>query len=238
MCANSVETYKNLLSKFAILCKQYNWILARQQNIWMWNWCNVGHLRNYPHPQRKREKKHFLLWLVDSCYRLNQCCFYIIHHLVLITKWLLYLAAKSGVDPSGCVELVRHVKLGCPNLKFSGLMTIGMPDYSSTPENFRVIISYLSQGVIWSHLLSDLIIPLKLVDLDSASIWYGTVTMELQNGGLQGTWDGGRTMWAVNGHVWRLWTSGEEYNLLAFSVIFTAMNHVRGLDFRVMLTAF
>lgn len=48
------------------------------------------------------------------------------------------VAAKSGVDPSGCIELVKHVKLGCPNLKFSGLMTIGMADYSSTPENFRV----------------------------------------------------------------------------------------------------
>jgi hypothetical protein len=46
-------------------------------------------------------------------------------------------ASKSGVDPSGCVELVKHVKLGCPNLEFSGLMTIGMPDYSSTPENFK-----------------------------------------------------------------------------------------------------
>ncbi|KAG5546571.1 hypothetical protein RHGRI_018668 [Rhododendron griersonianum] len=47
--------------------------------------------------------------------------------------------SKSGVDPSCCVELVKHVKLGCPNLQFSGLMTIGMPDYSSTPENFRTL---------------------------------------------------------------------------------------------------
>ncbi|XP_059662461.1 uncharacterized protein LOC132308406 [Cornus florida] len=47
--------------------------------------------------------------------------------------------SKSGVDPSGCLELVKHVKLGCPNLEFSGLMTIGMPDYSSTPENFRTL---------------------------------------------------------------------------------------------------
>ncbi|CAL9138669.1 unnamed protein product [Musa acuminata var. zebrina] len=45
--------------------------------------------------------------------------------------------SKFGVDPSGCVNLVRHVKLGCPNLIFSGLMTIGMLDYSSTPENFK-----------------------------------------------------------------------------------------------------
>ncbi|WOK97291.1 hypothetical protein Cni_G05999 [Canna indica] len=44
--------------------------------------------------------------------------------------------SKFGVDPSGCVQLVKHVKLECPNLIFSGLMTIGMLDYSSTPENF------------------------------------------------------------------------------------------------------
>ncbi|XP_062169552.1 uncharacterized protein LOC133875431 [Alnus glutinosa] len=48
-------------------------------------------------------------------------------------------ASKSGIDPSVCVELVKHVKLHCPNLEFSGLMTIGMPDYSSTPENFKAL---------------------------------------------------------------------------------------------------
>ncbi|PSR85316.1 Proline synthase co-transcribed bacterial protein [Actinidia chinensis var. chinensis] len=47
--------------------------------------------------------------------------------------------SKSGVDPSDCVELAKHVKMGCSNLEFSGLMTIGMPDYSSTPENFRTL---------------------------------------------------------------------------------------------------
>ncbi|MQL75097.1 hypothetical protein Taro_007475 [Colocasia esculenta] len=47
--------------------------------------------------------------------------------------------SKSGVDPSGCVELAKHVKLNCPNLAFSGLMTIGMLDYSSTPENFKTL---------------------------------------------------------------------------------------------------
>ncbi|GMN22803.1 hypothetical protein TIFTF001_040349 [Ficus carica] len=48
-------------------------------------------------------------------------------------------ASKSGIDPSGCVELAKHVKLHCPNLLFSGLMTIGMPDYTSTPENFKTL---------------------------------------------------------------------------------------------------
>ncbi|CAL9119256.1 unnamed protein product [Musa textilis] len=47
--------------------------------------------------------------------------------------------SKFGVDPSYCVQLVKHVKLGCPNLIFSGLMTIGMLDYSSTPENFKTL---------------------------------------------------------------------------------------------------
>ncbi|XP_021288053.1 proline synthase co-transcribed bacterial homolog protein isoform X2 [Herrania umbratica] len=48
-------------------------------------------------------------------------------------------ASKSGIDPSGCVRLAEYVKLRCPNLDFSGLMTIGMPDYTSTPENFRTL---------------------------------------------------------------------------------------------------
>lgn len=51
---------------------------------------------------------------------------------------LFFFPAKFGVEPSGCVELAKHVKLNCPNLVFSGLMTIGMLDYSSTPENFKV----------------------------------------------------------------------------------------------------
>ncbi|CAA6673183.1 unnamed protein product [Spirodela intermedia] len=47
--------------------------------------------------------------------------------------------SKSGVHPTGCVELAKHVKLSCPNLEFSGLMTIGMLDYTSTPENFKTL---------------------------------------------------------------------------------------------------
>ncbi|KAK6932765.1 Alanine racemase, N-terminal [Dillenia turbinata] len=47
--------------------------------------------------------------------------------------------SKSGIEPSGCVELAKHVHLGCPNLEFCGLMTIGMPDYTSTPENFKAL---------------------------------------------------------------------------------------------------
>ncbi|KAL0362849.1 UNVERIFIED_CONTAM: Pyridoxal phosphate homeostasis protein [Sesamum calycinum] len=49
--------------------------------------------------------------------------------------------SKSGINPSECVDLVKHVKLGCPNLEFAGLMTIGMPDYTSTPENFKTLLN-------------------------------------------------------------------------------------------------
>ncbi|KAM3343264.1 pyridoxal phosphate homeostasis protein [Capsicum galapagoense] len=49
--------------------------------------------------------------------------------------------SKSGVDPSNCIELARHVKLDCPSLEFSGLMTIGRPDYTSTPENFKTLLN-------------------------------------------------------------------------------------------------
>ncbi|GJM91887.1 hypothetical protein PR202_ga08306 [Eleusine coracana subsp. coracana] len=49
--------------------------------------------------------------------------------------------SKSGVDPSRCVELAKHVKLACPHLILSGLMTIGMKHYSSTPENFEALVN-------------------------------------------------------------------------------------------------
>ncbi|KAA8515534.1 hypothetical protein F0562_018855 [Nyssa sinensis] len=53
--------------------------------------------------------------------------------------------SKYGIDPSGCVELVKHVSLGCPNLQFCGLMTIGMLDYTSTPENFKTLANCRSE---------------------------------------------------------------------------------------------
>ncbi|XP_021687636.2 uncharacterized protein LOC110670021 isoform X2 [Hevea brasiliensis] len=45
------------------------------------------------------------------------------------------------VNTSGEASLAEYVKLHCPNLVFSGLMTIGMPDYTSTPENFRTLLN-------------------------------------------------------------------------------------------------
>lgn len=38
------------------------------------------------------------------------------------------------------MELAKHIASNCPNLEFCGLMTIGMPDYTSTPENFKVVL--------------------------------------------------------------------------------------------------
>mmetsp|Transcript_48717 Transcript_48717/g.155987 ORF Transcript_48717/g.155987 Transcript_48717/m.155987 type:complete len:139 (+) Transcript_48717:453-869(+) len=48
--------------------------------------------------------------------------------------------SKSGVEPgAACVELARHIHTSCPGLKLAGLMTIGMPDYTSRPENFECL---------------------------------------------------------------------------------------------------
>ncbi|CAM8880101.1 hypothetical protein QQ045_020429 [Rhodiola kirilowii] len=54
-------------------------------------------------------------------------------------------ASKHGVEPSSCVELAKHIRLACPHLEFSGLMTIGMKDYTSTPENFQTLLNCRSE---------------------------------------------------------------------------------------------
>jgi pyridoxal phosphate enzyme (YggS family) len=48
-------------------------------------------------------------------------------------------ASKHGVEPGDCVTLAKHIVSECPRLKFAGLMTIGMPDYTSKPENFETL---------------------------------------------------------------------------------------------------
>ena len=45
--------------------------------------------------------------------------------------------SKFGVEPKDCLPLARHIRDECSNLAFRGLMTIGMPDYTSRPENFQ-----------------------------------------------------------------------------------------------------
>ncbi|KAJ1428714.1 Pyridoxal phosphate homeostasis protein [Sesbania bispinosa] len=53
--------------------------------------------------------------------------------------------SKFGVEPPLCVDLVKHIVTKCPNLEFCGLMTIGMLDYSSTPENFKTLSNCRSE---------------------------------------------------------------------------------------------
>lgn len=49
---------------------------------------------------------------------------------------------KSGINPGEpCVTLSRIIHDECPNLRLAGLMTIGMPDYSSRPENFKCLMN-------------------------------------------------------------------------------------------------
>lgn len=47
--------------------------------------------------------------------------------------------SKHGVEPAAAPELAKHVAFACPNLTLAGVMTIGMPDYSSRPENFECL---------------------------------------------------------------------------------------------------
>ena len=47
--------------------------------------------------------------------------------------------SKFGVEPNDCLPLARHIRDECSNLAFRGLMTIGMPDYTSRPENFQTL---------------------------------------------------------------------------------------------------
>ncbi|GER48154.1 proline synthetase associated protein [Striga asiatica] len=62
-----------------------------------------------------------------------------------LKDFFVMTSAKSGVEPTGCVELAKHIRMNCPNLEFCGLMTIGMPDYTSTPENFKTLSNCRSE---------------------------------------------------------------------------------------------
>uniref|UniRef100_A0A7S3UC92 Pyridoxal phosphate homeostasis protein n=1 Tax=Picocystis salinarum TaxID=88271 RepID=A0A7S3UC92_9CHLO len=50
-------------------------------------------------------------------------------------------ASKFGVNPDDCVPLAKHVVDLCPHLRLAGLMTIGKPDYTATPENFHCLVA-------------------------------------------------------------------------------------------------
>ena len=49
--------------------------------------------------------------------------------------------SKNGINPdeASIVDLASHIVSTCPFLRVKGVMTIGMPDYTSTPENFTCL---------------------------------------------------------------------------------------------------
>ena len=47
--------------------------------------------------------------------------------------------SKFGVEPGDALALAKHIHESCGSLKLEGLMTIGMPDYTSRPENFDAL---------------------------------------------------------------------------------------------------
>ena len=60
------------------------------------------------------------------------------------------------MEPGDALPLCRHVHQDCQNLRFAGLMTIGMADYTSRPENFQVGIGGPPHGC---HVLSCAQVP-------------------------------------------------------------------------------
>lgn len=53
--------------------------------------------------------------------------------------------SKYGCAPGEAVGLAQHIAGACPALQLAGLMTIGMPDYSSRPENFTCLVECRAQ---------------------------------------------------------------------------------------------
>eukprot|EP00759_Apiculatamorpha_spiralis_P028070 PhF_6_TR30609/c1_g1_i2/m.45062/K06997/yggS, PROSC; PLP dependent protein len=48
---------------------------------------------------------------------------------------------KNGVEPGApVIELAKYITTECKRLRLKGLMTIGMPDYTSKPENFTCLM--------------------------------------------------------------------------------------------------
>lgn len=53
--------------------------------------------------------------------------------------------SKFGVEPEDAPSLAQHISDNCSNLRFRGLMTIGMADYTSRPENFKSLVGVRSK---------------------------------------------------------------------------------------------
>ncbi|KAG1653530.1 hypothetical protein FOA52_006084 [Chlamydomonas sp. UWO 241] len=67
--------------------------------------------------------------------------------------------SKNGVEPGDVVPLARHIATQCKNLRLAGLMTIGMPDYTSRPENFVCLATCRSE------VAADLGVPVESLEL-------------------------------------------------------------------------
>jgi len=49
--------------------------------------------------------------------------------------------SKSGTNPEQALELAQFIHTECTKLRFAGFMTIGMPDYTSRPEDFTALLN-------------------------------------------------------------------------------------------------
>lgn len=92
----------------------------------------------------------------EECKNLRISNFFFASNSNVSISTFLYMTAKFGVEPCGCVGLAKHVKEACSNLEFSGLMTIGMADYTSTPENFKVYIILMESKETFGNIMGTL----------------------------------------------------------------------------------
>ncbi|KAL8140299.1 hypothetical protein V2J09_006320 [Rumex salicifolius] len=73
-------------------------------------------------------EKGFKIWInFSSLYMTRNCKSSAVSNLGRKPLKVLVQVNTSG-------ETSKRIKLGCLNLEFSGLMTVVMPDYTSTPE--------------------------------------------------------------------------------------------------------
>lgn len=62
-----------------------------------------------------------------------------VKNVILIVYFQLIYQAKSGINPSDCLNLVSSIVSNYKNLEFSGFMTIGEPNPSDPFRDFEVV---------------------------------------------------------------------------------------------------
>lgn len=122
--------------------------------------------------------------------------------------------SKYGVEPGDCVPLAAHIARKCSNLRLAGLMTIGMPDYSSRPENFTCLaqcrwacfLPAMPFSVCLRCALAETATALRC--LTAAGMFKAPALLPSmrcpQRGCGQGAGVAAREPGAEHGHVWRL----------------------------------